>query len=154
MSIDRGEIKGLVAKGIPEQTNFSDCGVYLVGYVTEMLKNPAEFARKAISRQLDKDNDFADFDPAAKRAEIREQLLELEKKQSEERKAKKKANRDAKLAAQQRQPETVANDPKSGPDGSTSDGERFMDLRAGAAAAAALADANALPSSPTYSGRD
>lgn len=100
MTIQRDEIKGLVARGIPEQTNFCDCGVYLVGYITEFLKDPAEFVRKALSRELDKNNDFADFDPSEERAEIRGRIIQLEKEQKEAKRLRKKANRDAKLAAQ------------------------------------------------------
>lgn len=98
MTIDRTDIKGLVAKGIPEQTNFCDCGVYLVGYIEEFLKNPSEFARKALSRELDKNNDFAGFNPSAMRSSIREHLLLLEREQKELKRLRKKEARDAKLA--------------------------------------------------------
>jgi len=77
MSIDVKDIRGMTAKGIPEQTNFCDCGVYLVGYVNEFLKDPRRFVEKVCSKELDQNNDFRDFDPAKKRAEIRTTLMEL-----------------------------------------------------------------------------
>ncbi|KAL1304158.1 hypothetical protein AAFC00_000585 [Neodothiora populina] len=96
MSIKRDDLRGLLARGIPEQTNFCDCGVYLVGYVAEFLKNPCEFVRKVLSREMDKNNDFADFDPARKRAEIRDELIRLERQQREDKRSKKKARRNMK----------------------------------------------------------
>lgn len=83
-------LKGLTARGLPQQTNFCDCGVYLIGYMEAFVRDPAEFVRKVMSRELDRDNDFADFDPAKKRAEIREKLIKLEEKQSAAKKQRKK----------------------------------------------------------------
>lgn len=78
------------ARGLPQQTNFCDCGVYLIGYMEAFLRDPAEFVRKVMSRELDHNNDFADFDPSKKRAEIRDRLIKLEEEQSLARKQKKK----------------------------------------------------------------
>ena len=83
-------LKGLTARGLPQQTNFCDCGVYLIGYMEAFVRDPAEFVRKVMSRELDRDNDFADFDPAKKRAEIREKLIKLEAEQSIAKKQRKK----------------------------------------------------------------
>lgn len=83
-------LKGLTARGLPQQTNFCDCGVYLIGYMEAFVRDPAEFVRKVMSRELDRDNDFADFDPAKKRAEIREKLIKLETEQSAAKKQRKK----------------------------------------------------------------
>lgn len=100
MTVTREDIKGLVAKGIPEQTNFCDCGVYLVGYITEFLKNPGKFVQKVFSRELDRNNDFAGFDPAGKRREIRDELLRLEREQAVAKKKQKKAKALARITAQ------------------------------------------------------
>ena len=107
MAIGRDEIRGLLAKGLPEQTNFCDCGVYLIGYIEKFLRDPDAFVRKALSRELDTNNDFAGFDPSEKRRSIREDLIALELEQKETKRRKKKADRDAKLAADQ-QPEGAA----------------------------------------------
>ncbi|KAH0302153.1 cysteine proteinase, partial [Aureobasidium melanogenum] len=84
------ELKGMNARGLPQQTNFCDCGVYLIGYMEAFLRDPAEFVRKVMSRELDHNNDFADFDPSKKRAEIRDRLIKLEEEQSLAKKQKKK----------------------------------------------------------------
>lgn len=89
MELDTKELQGMTAKGIPEQTNFCDCGLYLVGYVEQFAKNPREFITKVLTRQLDKQADFACFDPSAKRDEIRDELLNLSKEQDAAHKAKK-----------------------------------------------------------------
>ena len=91
MYVETRQIQGLTAKGIPEQSNFSDCGVYLVGYMEQFAKNPRQFINKILNRELDKSNDFADFHPSIKRAEIREKLLELSAEQDAAHKAQKKA---------------------------------------------------------------
>jgi hypothetical protein len=83
-------LKGLTARGLPQQTNFCDCGVYLIGYMEAFVRDPAEFVRKVMSRELDHNNDFADFDPSKKRAEIREKLIKLEEEQSLAKKQRKK----------------------------------------------------------------
>jgi hypothetical protein len=54
------------------------------------VRDPAEFVRKVMSRELDHNNDFADFDPSKKRAEIREKLIKLEEEQSLAKKQRKK----------------------------------------------------------------
>lgn len=84
------ELKGMNARGLPQQTNFCDCGVYLIGYMEAFLRDPAEFVRKVMSRELDHNNDFADFDPSKKRAEIRDRLIKLEEEQSSAKKQRKK----------------------------------------------------------------
>ncbi len=87
MVVEREEIQAMTAKGIPEQTNFCDCGVYLVGYIEEFAKNPREFVTKVLTRKLDKEADFASFDPSKKRAQIRNDLLDLYAKQDAEHRA-------------------------------------------------------------------
>ena len=77
MAVDTKQFQGTTAKGIPEQTNFCDCGVYVVGYIEQFAKDPRRFVTKVLTKQLDKQSDFASFSPSAKRAEIREELLKL-----------------------------------------------------------------------------
>lgn len=99
IDLPTGNLKGLTAKGIPEQTNFCDCGVYLIGYIEKFIADPRGFVNKVLSRELDKKTDFANFDPNAKRADIREQLATLGKAQEEEKRAKKKEANKAKAPA-------------------------------------------------------
>lgn len=82
-------LQGLTVKGIPEQSNFCDCGVFVVGYIEEFAKDPRTFANKVLNRQICED-DFREFSPSLKRAELRDHLLELNKTQEEEHKARRR----------------------------------------------------------------
>jgi sentrin-specific protease 7 len=90
-------IQGMTAAGIPVQSNYCDCGLYLVGYVAEFAKDPEGFVNKVLKRQLDQENDFASFDPSEKRAEIRDDLLKLHAEQDQTRLALKKAKKEEKV---------------------------------------------------------
>lgn len=96
MDVSGGDIQGMTAAGIPVQSNYCDCGLYLVGYVAEFAKDPEGFVNKVLSRQLDQNSDFASFDPSAKRAEIRDDLLHLHDEQEAARIAGKKAKKEVK----------------------------------------------------------
>lgn len=99
LTIEAKQIQGITAKGIPEQTNLSDCGVFLIGYVEEFLKDPRRFVEKVCSKEMDRNNDFQDFEPKEKRNEIRDTLIELSteqlKNKAEEKARKKEAKRKA-----------------------------------------------------------
>jgi Ulp1 family protease len=99
MTVAASDIQGMTATGMPMQSNFCDCGVYLVGYVAEFAKDPERFVKKVLSRQLEEDSDFASFDPSDKRAEIRDDLLKLHDEQDRERLALKKAKKEEKKVA-------------------------------------------------------
>jgi len=90
MSISLNDIQGVTAKGLPQQANFCDCGLFLVGYAEQFAKEPRQFATKVLQKTLKADVDFADFDPSEKRAEIRNELLRLHEEQDTERLAKKR----------------------------------------------------------------
>lgn len=68
---------GLSAKGIPQQNNYCDCGVFVLGYIEEFLKNPDEAARKLLQRE----NTEWDIKPSELRAKIRDLVFKLEKEQ-------------------------------------------------------------------------
>jgi len=99
ITVDPKAIQGITAKGIPEQTNLSDCGVFLIGYVEEFLKNPRLFVEKVCSKEMDRNNDFKDFEPNEKRNEIRKTLMQYSavqhKNKDDERLSKQTAKRKA-----------------------------------------------------------
>jgi len=100
MSISLNDIQGVTAKGLPQQANFCDCGLFLVGYAEQFAKEPRQFATKVLQKTLKADVDFADFDPSEKRAEIRNELLRLHEEQDNERLAKKRAKTQTDVANQ------------------------------------------------------
>ena len=97
MDASAAGIQGMTATGIPVQSNYCDCGLYLVGYVAEFAKDPEGFVNKILTRQLDQESDFASFDPSEKRAELRDDLLKLHEEQDQARIAAKKAKKEEKL---------------------------------------------------------
>lgn len=78
------DINGTTAKGIPTQTNASDCGIFLIAYVAEFMENPRKFVKKVCSREMDETNSFKNFDPSIARALIRTDLISLELEQREQ----------------------------------------------------------------------
>lgn len=86
---------GMTARGIPEQNNFCDCGVFILGYMQEFLANPDEAARKLLL----KEELGWDIRPSELRNRIRGLLFDLQveqqkhHKQLEEEKRLRKAKR-------------------------------------------------------------
>ncbi|WPB06402.1 uncharacterized protein RHO25_011059 [Cercospora beticola] len=74
MAVAMDDLQGVNAKGIPQQDNFYDCGVYLIGYMKEFARDPDRFVKKILGRQID-ENDFKEFNTTALRDEIRETLI-------------------------------------------------------------------------------
>ncbi|KAJ6438473.1 sentrin-specific protease [Purpureocillium lavendulum] len=70
---------GMSAKKIPCQNNYCDCGVYVLGYLREFLKNPDEVARKLLQRE-----DLGwDIQPSQIRNDVRETLFDLQQSQTQ-----------------------------------------------------------------------
>ncbi|KAG8422265.1 hypothetical protein J3459_010559 [Metarhizium acridum] len=70
---------GMTAKKIPEQDNFCDCGVFILGYMEEFLKDPAETVRKLFQKEPVK----WDIRPSLLRDQVRDLLFKLQKEQQE-----------------------------------------------------------------------
>lgn len=66
---------GTTARDIPCQQNFTDCGVYLLGYMQEFMKDPNRFT----SRILQSEKRDWDVNAPALRSGIRELILKLQK---------------------------------------------------------------------------
>ncbi|RDW93084.1 uncharacterized protein DSM5745_00406 [Aspergillus mulundensis] len=58
IEIDKSLIKGMSAKEIPLQPNFSDCGLYLLAYLEKFAQNPDEFVRKLLRREMRAQEDW------------------------------------------------------------------------------------------------
>lgn len=87
MEFEESQMKGINAKRIPQQDNFSDCGVFLLGYVDTFLRletDPKEFITKTI-QQTHEEKDWSKLVPGDLRASIRKQVQELHEIQTNER---------------------------------------------------------------------
>ncbi|KAJ5050917.1 uncharacterized protein L3040_002784 [Drepanopeziza brunnea f. sp. 'multigermtubi'] len=94
---------GMTAKGIPQQDNHCDCGLFLLTYIEQFLQKPDQFIEGILQGSL-RDyvtiDDDQEWPPASKmRNDIRELLFDLQRKQAEaeaERKAKAKSKKASK----------------------------------------------------------
>ncbi|XP_054715336.1 sentrin-specific protease 6-like [Uloborus diversus] len=75
---DRNTMQGCVIK-CPQQTNYSDCGVYLLQYVESFFENPIPYFGNPMP---DLSNWFPENKIVKKRQEIKDLILTLQKKQS------------------------------------------------------------------------
>jgi sentrin-specific protease 7 len=99
--LDPKEFQGITAKGIPEQNNFCDCGIFAVRYIRALAEDPHGFIKDILDRQVDRQR-FDGFDPSEVRDELRSHLLELSKVNEEEFKAKRQQKHQAKREALQK----------------------------------------------------
>jgi len=84
MEVDTTQINGINAK-VPQQDNFSDCGLFLLGYMSKFLEDdPKDFITKIIKRQYTRKEDWTNLKPSIMRADLRDQIQELYKVQKDE----------------------------------------------------------------------
>ena len=84
MIFDESRLKGLTAKQLPLQDNFSDCGLFLLGYMEKFLENPKEFIGKVLKREYDMKKDWPKMDPRDMRNSLRELIQKLHSEQDNE----------------------------------------------------------------------
>lgn len=88
MELDIGQIKGINARAIPLQRNFSDCGLYLLGYIQKCLQDgPKKFISKIIKREYN-DDDWSSLEPSQFRTRMREHIQSLYQEQKSEQRGK------------------------------------------------------------------
>ena len=87
---------GYYPKGdqIPTQSNFSDCGVYLMGYAERFFQDPDEFKTKLLLGEMTAEEDWPQLKPTEMRNNLRDILFGLAKEQ-ELTEAKKKRGKKA-----------------------------------------------------------
>ncbi|KAI2779538.1 cysteine proteinase [Daldinia loculata] len=68
---------GMTAKEVPQQTNHCDCGLYLLGYIREFLKDPDGFVRNILLHKPIAWN----LNPSELRNNIRDLIFDLQKEQ-------------------------------------------------------------------------
>lgn len=67
--------QGMSAKGIPYQTNFIDCGIYVVYYLAKFFENPAQFMSKLLTKAFETEDWRDSTDPSSMRIGFREVIL-------------------------------------------------------------------------------
>ncbi|KAH6626276.1 hypothetical protein B0J18DRAFT_408620 [Chaetomium sp. MPI-SDFR-AT-0129] len=101
---------GMKAVNIPVQNNLCDCGVYLLGYIHEFLRNPDGFVRELLKREKLE----WDFNPSGLRITWRDIILREQQEYQKEQlrlRAKKKRPRTTEVS-QTPKPETGPSQPQ------------------------------------------
>ncbi|KAL5047351.1 hypothetical protein BDW71DRAFT_206478 [Aspergillus fruticulosus] len=83
IEIDKSLVKGMTAKEIPHQPNFSDCGLYLLAYVEKFVQDPDSFVRKLLRKEMRKEEDWPPLKSGLLRTRLRKfmELLYTEQEQ-------------------------------------------------------------------------
>ncbi|GKZ29096.1 hypothetical protein AbraIFM66950_003055 [Aspergillus brasiliensis] len=74
IEIEKGLIKGMRAREIPLQPNYSDCGLYLLAYLEKFVQDPDVFVRKLLQKQMDPKADWPPLKSGLLRRRLRKFL--------------------------------------------------------------------------------
>jgi Ulp1 family protease len=75
---------GMTAKGLPQQSNYCDCGVFVLGYIAKFLDNPDEFAYNILQGDMTENKACVEIEASKIRGEIRELIFRLQAEQTED----------------------------------------------------------------------
>ncbi|KAL9624265.1 MAG: hypothetical protein Q9160_001512 [Pyrenula sp. 1 TL-2023] len=81
MVVDGASIKGMSAKGIPFQNNFSDCGLFLLAYVEKFVLDPYRFVHDILQREMNVDDHWPEMESSDLRNRLRSFIINLRKTQ-------------------------------------------------------------------------
>lgn len=77
MEFDEKELQGVTAKDIPQQSNWYDCGLYILGYIEKFFDDPRDFIDRVMGREWKAKEDWPNLDPRIMRHNIRKLLKDL-----------------------------------------------------------------------------
>lgn len=89
---------GMTAKNIPEQNNYWDCGLFLLGYIEGFLDHPDETIHGIMQGRTDMASSFPKMNASDMRASMRDLVFKLRREQYKEEHAAKKSKKAAKEA--------------------------------------------------------
>lgn len=81
ISFEMKDIKGMTAKGIPLQPNYSDCGLYLLAYLEKFVQDPDKFVRNILRREMSTQIDWPTLKSGLLRRRLRDFLFKLREEQ-------------------------------------------------------------------------
>ncbi|KAJ5104671.1 hypothetical protein NUU61_002018 [Penicillium alfredii] len=82
VEIDSSGIKGMRARQIPLQPNYSDCGLYLLAYVEKFVQHPDPFITKTLDKQMNVETDWPPLGSGLLRHRLRSFLDDLYEEQA------------------------------------------------------------------------
>lgn len=86
---------GMTARDVPRQENYCDCGLYVIAYVEEFIKDPDLFVRKLLQNEISE----WEFSASDLRDELRSVILKLQKEQQDRDELEKEAKQERKKQA-------------------------------------------------------
>ncbi|KAK5463055.1 hypothetical protein LTS15_002767 [Exophiala xenobiotica] len=84
LDIDSSQLRGMTAREIPTQSNFSDCGLYLCMYLEQFVADPDRFVYNILQREGSTHQWPEKIQGHALRMRLRDLLLELHRRQEQE----------------------------------------------------------------------
>lgn len=84
LDIDPAELRGMTAKEIPIQSNFSDCGLFVCAYLEQFIADPYNFIRRILQREATAQQWPRRIDSEDLRSRLRELILEMHRRQEGE----------------------------------------------------------------------
>jgi sentrin-specific protease 7 len=99
------------AEQIPTQNNFTDCGVYVLGYAAKFFQDPDEFKRKLLTGEMLATEDWPELKPKDMRRGLRDLLFSLAEEQKLKVPAKKKKEKNTAPGAKSSPPHIDAEPP-------------------------------------------
>ncbi|KAJ5647225.1 hypothetical protein N7490_003597 [Penicillium lividum] len=84
VEVDEKDIKGMRARQIPLQPNYSDCGLYLLAYIEKFVQNPDTFITKLLQRDMDGPEDWPQLRSGLLRKRLRDFLDDLYEEQKQQ----------------------------------------------------------------------
>jgi sentrin-specific protease 7 len=93
------ETKAVYAKSqhIPTQSNFSDCGLYVLGYAKRFFADPDDFKNRLLKGEMSTETDWPDMDASKMRTDIRNVIIGLYDAQQEAQRKAHKAKKALKV---------------------------------------------------------
>jgi len=101
------------ATQIPMQSNWTDCGVYLLGYVEKLFQNPDDFKDKLLTGSMSAEEDWPELKPSMMRDKMREIIFECHSQQERTRRAQRKAKN---VATESKAPAIPTDEGLAGPE--------------------------------------
>lgn len=84
VEVDQKDIKGMRARQIPLQPNFSDCGLYLLAYIEKFVQDPDNFITRVLQRDMDAHADWPPLGSGMLRTRLRKFLDDMYEEQTKQ----------------------------------------------------------------------
>lgn len=73
---------GMTAKGLPQQSNFCDCGIFVLGYIKKFLEDPDMFVYHILQGEMDERIDWTEMQAPKMRENIRNLIFQVHTEQT------------------------------------------------------------------------